>query len=168
MVFLDRHIWNVLSKNLLKSLWYWTSCNYSLKPTHENPYSQYKRFISSAQTLSTPLLTTELQSTNVFIIHGLTKNEGPGSRGGIDDTGYLFNYDYLGYNASPAVATCWQRGRQRPHFVHKLHSISPAERFCVYLYVWAVSEISVTTINKGRKARLGKLENFKCEKCFRG
>jgi hypothetical protein len=47
------------------------------------------------------------------------------------------------------VATCWQRGRQRPHFVHKLHSISPAKRFCVYLYVCALSEISVTTVNKG-------------------
>lgn len=47
------------------------------------------------------------------------------------------------------MATCWQRGSHQPHFVHKLHSISPAERFYVYLYVWAVSEISVTTINKG-------------------
>jgi hypothetical protein len=73
---LGRRIWNVFSKNLHKGLWYWKSCNYSLKPTHENPYSQYKRFISSAQTLSTPLLTTELQSTNVFIIHGLTKTRG--------------------------------------------------------------------------------------------
>lgn len=48
------------------------------------------------------------------------------------------------------MVTCWQRSRQRPHFVHKLHSISPAQRFCVYLYIWAASEISVTTINKGK------------------
>jgi hypothetical protein len=164
---LGRRVWNVFSKNLHKGLWYWKSCNYSLKPTHENPYSQYKRSISSAQTLSTPFLSTELQSTNVFIIHGLTKTRGPGSRGGIDDTGYLFNYDYLGYNASPAVATCWQRGRQRPHFVHKLHSISPAKRFCVCLCVCAVSEISVTAANK-RESTSWKTREFQLWEMFPG